>query len=200
MKVLVIEETDMVDQPKTRITASEYLQMPESAQQTELLDGQLIIYGENDVSPAPVNDHQRLVRRTTHVVEALIPNGEVFTAPTDVHFDELNVVQPDIFWVAENSKCVEVDGKYWYGAPDLIIEVLSPGTERKDRGKKFRLYQKYGVLEYWLISRTESFVEVYNWVDSVFIQQGVYGVDDTFESPVLGGKLVEVKQIFPQSA
>ncbi len=188
-----------MDHPiKTRITASEYLQMPETNQRTELLDGQLIVYGGDDVSPAPVNEHQRLVRRGTHVLDDLIPNGEIFTAPTDVHFDEVNVVQPDIFWVAENSQCVEMDGKYWYGAPDLIIEVLSPGTERKDRGKKFRLYQKYGVREYWLISRIESFIEVYNWIDGVFIQQGVYGSDDTFVSSVLGTKIVDVKKIFPQ--
>lgn len=189
----------MVDQIKTRITASEYLQLPETNQLTELLDGLLTIYGEDDVSPAPVNDHQRLVRRSSCVVENLIPNGEIFTAPTDVHFDELNVVQPDIFWVAEDSQCVEVDGKYWYGAPDLIIEVLSPGTEYKDRGKKFRLYQKYGVREYWLISRIESFVEVYNLADEVFIQQGVYGAEDTFVSPVLGEKTVDVKLIFSPS-
>ncbi len=189
----------MVHQIKTRMTASEYLQMPETNQRTELLDGQLIVYGEDSVSPAPVNDHQRLVRRSSHVVEALIPDGEVFTAPTDVHFDELNVVQPDIFWVAENSHCVEVDGKYWYGAPDLIIEILSPGTERKDRGQKFRLYQKYGVREYWLVSRIEAFIEVYHWVDGVFIQQGVYGAEDTFTSPVPGNKPVDVKLIFPPS-
>jgi Uma2 family endonuclease len=189
----------MVDHIKTRITASEYLQMPETNQRTELLDGLLTIYGEDAVSPAPVNEHQRLVRRSSRVVEDLIPNGEVFTAPTDVHFDELNVVQPDIFWVAENSQCVEVDGKYWYGAPELIIGVLSPGTERKDRGQKFRLYQKYGVREYWLVSRSESFIEVYNWIDGVFIQQGVYGSEDTFVSPVLGNKIVDVKLIFPTS-
>ncbi len=189
----------MVQSITRRITASEYLQMPETNQRTELLDGQLIIYGEDALSPAPVNDHQRLVRRSSRVLEDLIPNGEVFTAPTDVHFDELNVTQPDIFWVAENSQCVEVDGKYWYGAPDLIIEVLSPGTERTDRGKKFRLYQKYGVREYWLISRVESFVEVFIWVDDVFVQQGVYGPDDTFVSAILGGKTVDVRQIFPQA-
>ncbi|MCA0454276.1 MAG: Uma2 family endonuclease [Chloroflexi bacterium] len=187
----------MVDQFKLRMTAAEYLQMPESNQRTELLDGVFSRYGEDEMSPAPVNDHQRLVRRSSRVLEDLIPNGEVFTAPSDVHFDELNVVQPDIFWVAEDSQCVEVDGKYWCGAPDLIIEVLSPGTEFKDRGKKFRLYQKYGVHEYWLISRSESFIEVYTWQEGIFVQQGVYSIGDTFNSPALGGKSVDVNLIFP---
>lgn len=137
----------MVQSITRRITASEYLQMPESNQRTELLDGQLIIYGEDVVGPAPVNDHQRLVRRGSRVLENLITNGEVFTAPTDVHFDELNVTQPDIFGVAENSRCVEV----------------------------------------------------FNWVDDVFIQQGVYGPDDSFVSAVLDGKTVDIRQIFPQA-
>ena len=88
-------------------------------------------------------------------------------------------------WVAEDSQCVILD-KHLRGAPDLIVEVLSPGTIRRDRKVKFRLYQQYGVREYWLVDLAEKLVEVWQWVDSKFQIVDVYGSDEIIESPLLG--------------
>ena len=63
-----------------------------------------------------------------------------------------------LFWVsAENQNCfLETNGRYWHGAPDLVVEILSPSTELNDRGTKFQTYQKYGVREYWILDEAKQ--------------------------------------------
>jgi Uma2 family endonuclease len=170
----------MVDAPKIRMTAKEFMELPESNLPNELIDGELI------VSPAPVDRHQKTLRSAFRYLDRLVTHGEWLFAPLDVHFDDGNITQPDLFWISgEESQCkLGADG-YWYGAPDLVIEVLSPGTQKNDRGKKFDLYELHGVREYWLTDTIEKFVEVYRLQENTFVRIGVFGVGDKFTSTVL---------------
>jgi Uma2 family endonuclease len=174
---------------KTHMTADEFFQLPETNQPTELIDGELI------VSAPPIPKHQRLNRRFVILLDDLIPDGELFFAPIGVYFDAENIPEPDIVWLAENSKC-GVGDKYLEGPPDLIIEIFSPGTARFDRREKYELYERYGVREYWMADPEAQYVEVWTGKDGKFFRHGVYGADDSFNSPVLGGKTVELKGIF----
>jgi len=180
---------------KTRMTAAEYRQLPETTQPTELIEGEII------VSPAPTNDHQSIVRQFVLLLCSMLPSEQVMFAPLDVHLDDETVVQPDVFWVSgADSRCRLGDDGYWYGAPDLVIEVLSPGTARRDKAEKFRLYEKYGVREYWLADPDARYAEVWRRAGeaSRFEQQGVYGPDESFESALLG-QVVTLAPIFPQA-
>lgn len=179
----------MAAQVETRMTAAEFFELPESKQPIELLEGELIM------SPTPVPNHQRVVFWTAKVVEQLAPNGEVFIAPLDVYLDEDNVPQPDVMWVAEGSQCV-IGEKRLEGPPDLVVEVFSPGTVRKDKRQKFKLYEKHGAREYWMMDPQEQYIEVQRLEDRRFVLQGVFEPGDTFESAVLGDKSVEVKALF----
>jgi Uma2 family endonuclease len=174
---------------KTRMTASEFFQLPETNTPTELIDGKLIM------SAPPVPLHQRLNRRFVILLDDLIPDGEIFYAPIGVYFDAENIPEPDIVWVSENSKCV-VGDKVLEGPPELIIEIFSPGTATRDKREKYQLYERYGVPEYWMVDPISQDVQVYIWQDGKYFRHGVYGVDDSFESPVLGGKTVALKGIF----
>jgi Uma2 family endonuclease len=174
---------------RIRMTAAEFFELPETNTPTELLNGELI------VSPSPLLNHQRAVRNVYNLVEKLKPNGEVLFAPMDVHFDDDNVTQPDVIWIAENSKCKVVEQRL-QGAPDLLVEVQSPGTARTDKTTKFELYQKHGVREYWMVDLHAALVEVWTHDGTKFARYGVYGAGDTFESPVLGNQTVEVNAIF----
>jgi Uma2 family endonuclease len=169
----------MAEQIKTRMTAAEFFALPETNLPTELLNGELI------QMPSPVTLHQRLLLRTARKLEAIIPNGEVFVAPLDVYFDELNIPQPDVMWVAEGSRC-QILEKRLQGPPDLIVEILSPGTVTNDRKSKFRLYQQYGVREYWIIDPVESLIEIWQWVNGKFQLVDIYSRDETPDSPLLG--------------
>lgn len=179
----------MVTSTKNRISAEQYLQSAETNIPQELLDGEVI------VTASPINAHQRMVGRVYQLLVSLIPNGEVILSPSDVYLDEWNVVQPDLFWIAENSPCQDVD-THFIGAPTLIIEVLSPSTAKRDKIQKFRLYEKNRVPEYWLVDVYEGHIEVWSLHDEKYAFIGRYTNEEAFVSPILGQKSVRVSEFF----
>ena len=179
----------MIGQPKTKMTAAEFFARPESNEPTELIKGELI------VSPAPVPMHQRCSRRLLITVDSLIPDGEVFDAPIDLLLDGENILQPDLVWVSSNGRCVITD-KLLQGPPELIIEILSPGTTRRDRDDKFEIYERHAVSEYWIVDPLEEYLEVYTHQNDHYVRQGVYGAGETFVSAVLAGKMVDLNRVF----
>jgi Uma2 family endonuclease len=179
----------MVEQTKVRMTAAEFFQLPETTEPIELIDGELI------VSPTPIPKHQRVSGRSFILLEKLIPNGELFYAPMEVYFDDENIPQPDILWIAANSRCV-VGEKRLEGPPDLIVEIFSPSTTKRDRREKFNLYERFGVREYWMVDPVGQYVEVYTLADNHYGKLGLYGPGETFTSPVLDNKTVDVSAIF----
>lgn len=177
----------MVEQ--TRVTAAEFLELPETTQPTELIEWEII------VRPAPVPKHQRLTGRFYSRLNQLIPNGEVFISPIDLYLDEANVPQPDVVWVSENSRC-KITEKRLEVPPELIVEIFSPGTAKRDKSDKYQLYQRHTIPEYWMVDPVGQYVEVCVLTNGRYEQQGVYGPDDSFISPILGDKMVELKGIF----
>ncbi len=180
----------MAEMIKTRMTAKEFLELPESNLPTELIDGEVIM------SPAPEPAHQRASRAIFRVLDKIVSGGEIVYAPADVLLGE-DVVQPDLFWISEGGDCKTVDdNKYWQGAPDLVIEILSPSTTSDDRGVKYDLYEKHGVREYWLVDPGAKCIEVYVLKEGKFMRQGLFEPGTSFTSPVLEGQSVDVGKLF----
>lgn len=177
-----------LDKLGARMTAAEFLALPETTQPTELLDGELLM------SPSPVPKHQRINRRFCRLLEDIIPNGEVFIAPLDVYLDEANIPQPDVIWVAQESRC-QITEKRLEGPPDLIIEVVSPGSAIVDRREKFALYERHGVAEYWIAEPQAQFVEVCTLRGGRYERLGIFGANERFDSPALG-RTVELSGVF----
>src|SRR3712207_5229235 len=136
----------MVDTPKIRMTADEYLAQPETMQRMDLIDGEVI------VSPSPSLDHQDVSGNTYTLLrdKTKVLGGKAYYAPLDIYFDEQNVPQPDVIYLAPNSRCVPYK-HILAGPPELVVEIISPGNTRHDKSKKFKLYERFGVLEYWLV-------------------------------------------------
>ena len=172
-----------------RMTASEFLALPETTLPHELLNGEVTM------SPAPTLEHQRLLLRLAKLLERIVPNEEVFITPVDLYLDESNVLQPDLVWVAEGSAVKSLDIKYLKGAPDLVVEIFSPGTVRRDKKDKFRQYEKFGVREYWMLDPDEKWLEIWQLKDSHFVLVDVFGPNDPCTSPLLGK--IDMKAIFP---
>ena len=179
----------MADQTRTYMTAAEYFNLPETNRLEELLHGELI------VSPPPVPKHQLIVGNIFFLLRQQVPDGAVFIAPIALYLDEHNIPEPDVIWAAADSRC-QVGEKRLEGPPELIVEVLSPSTARRDRGDKFDLYEKHGVREYWLADPEADYMEVYVLKNNSFERQGLYGPEDSFESAVLGGQVVTLKPVF----
>ncbi len=173
----------MVDMPKVKITFEDYMEMEETNRIVELIDGELVM------TPPPLDEHQKDVIGLLLFLGKVLKNGALRVAPCGLHIGG-HMFEPDIFWVsADNDRCVLVDGKYWEGAPDLVVELLSKSTEYRDRGIKYDTFQKHGVREYWLVEPLTKFVEVYVLAGSKFDRLGVFGRGTIFESPVLGIKV-----------
>jgi Uma2 family endonuclease len=118
-----------------------------------------LIYGRFYVSPSPSVIHQLVVQLLFKKLErcALKAKAWVFMAPLDVNFFDHSVTQPDILYVsAVRQRIIE---ERIEGAPDLVVEVLSPGTARRDRGEKLRLYAEAGIREYWICDPPERQIE-----------------------------------------
>jgi Uma2 family endonuclease len=157
-----------------------------------------------DMSPGPGTTHQSIV---TELIRQLGNQLEekpcrVFTAPFDVRLprgdekeEEIeNVVQPDISIICDKDK---LDEKGCLGAPDVVMEILSPSTYRKDKLEKFNLYEEAGVKEYWLVSYTEKIVEVFTLDENNrFGRPDIHGDDDTVEIKTLENLTVDLSKIF----
>jgi Uma2 family endonuclease len=126
-----------------------------------------------------------------------VSSGTLRYAPTGVHFEEGQDYEPDIFGInPENTTCALVDRLYWHGAPDFIVEILSPSTAERDRGVKFDTYEKHGVHEYWLVDPEAQFVEVYILAAGRFSRLGLFGRGKSFTSLVLNNAIIQTDAIF----
>ncbi len=162
------------------MTAEEYFELPETNQFDELIDGEYI------VSPPPTITHQKIVLKGAVFLTKAAPLGETVLSPAAIRFEADHVLEPDIFWIRPEGDCKPVRDRYWEGAPDLVIEVLSPSTAKRDRGVKFDVYERHGVREYWLIDLEAQFIEVYRHEDGAFKRHGIFGAEETFTSAALG--------------
>ncbi len=182
----------MAERVKTRLSAAEFFEMPESTQPIELIGGEVIM------SPTPVPGHQNIVGNVFIILKRIAQKqgGKAYVSPLEAYLDDGNVVQPDVMWIAPDSRC-RVGEKHLHGVPDLVVEVLSPSTAKYDKSTKFRLYETHGAREYWVIEPVGAYIEVWRLEEERFALLGVYGTDDeTFASAVLGGQSIEVSEIF----
>ena len=111
-----------------------------------------IIGGKALMSPSPELFHQDWVGDLFAMVREFVKThklGKVYVAPIDVVLDQENVVQPDLLFIA-NANAGLLERRGIMGAPDLVVEVISPGSVRRDRYDKRELYARFGVKEYWL--------------------------------------------------
>jgi Uma2 family endonuclease len=163
-----------------RFTYSDYLQLPED-NRYEILDGELCVV------PAPHTRHQRVSR---DLLAALIRHvedmdlGEILHAPYDVVLSPENVIQPDILFVSKERLGI-IGAANICAAPDLVVEILSPGTRGKDIEVKSKIYARFGAREYWLVDPDARTVEVLVWSEAGYTSAGVYGSADRLSSPLL---------------
>ncbi len=175
-----------------KYTYQDLLSTPDDRNRYEIFEGELV------VTPAPSVVHQTALGNLHFIISQYVRKGDrgkVFLAPCDVYFDEETVVEPDLLFVARDRLTI-VDKQKVNGAPDLIVEVLSPKTEDRDRGFKFRRYAQEGVQEYWLADPDKRVVEVYTLTRTGFESFGTFADDEEVRSKILEGLRFPVSDVW----
>ena len=179
----------MVTTPK--LTYQDYANL-EGDERYELLDGELILVG------SPNEDHQIASMKIGYRMHSFVEEndlGQVFHAPFDVLFTDTDVVQPDILFVSNEREHIRTPANI-QGAPDLIVEILSPSSSRRDWREKRELYASHGVKEYWIVDPANHIVWVMLLRDGALVEQGAYWEGDTVTSTTLEGFSISLDEIF----
>ena len=140
-----------------KLTYDDFLLFPDDGKRHELIDG------EHYVTPSPNMRHQQISINLTLMIGGWLeahPHGRLFYAPLDVVFSKFDVLEPDILYVS-NERAHVLTKPNVQGAPDLVIEIGSPGTRQRDETIKRRLYERSDVLEYWIVDPDIEVVRVY---------------------------------------
>jgi len=168
----------------------------------ELFDGFIKL-----MTPAPSRRHQELsVSLTLQIGNFLLHKKcKLYHAPSDVRFPKDNknkddklvytVLQPDIFVVCDLSK---LDDRGCLGAPDMIIEIVSPKNSKRDLKDKFEIYQQFGVREYWIVNPNDENVNVFVLDEKEKFQLvGMYAEDDKIPVNIFNGDLmIDLTEVF----
>ena len=176
------------------ITARDFMELPEGPPYYQLIEGDLYM------SPSPAPFHQDIVGNIFYLLRRYLEKnrlGTVRTAPSDVRLTELNVYEPDVYFVSKSRKSILTKHGV-EGAPNLVVEVLSPRTAKLDKGAKRVIYARAGVEELWIVDPEAKRLHVYRLRESADEPVGTYGVRRKFESPLFPGLKIPVAKVFQQ--
>ena len=173
----------MVTEIKPLLTVADLDLMPDDGNRYEVIEGELL------VSRAPGLAHQRVSRNLLVIISRYLeqhPIGEVLATP-GVMFSELSGVIPDLIFISNERGQEIASGERVVGAPELVIEIVSPGAEnaRRDRVAKRHLYGKYGVKEYWVVDPEQRVIEIYRSQDGSLELVGSFTDEDKITTPLL---------------
>jgi Uma2 family endonuclease len=178
---------------KPQYTYQDYLLFPEDGNRHE------IIGGEHYVSPAPNRRHQITVGNFHFQIRLFLernPLGEILLSPFDVVLSDWDVVQPDLLFISRERSSISQE-RGAFGAPDLVIEVLSESTRKRDETIKLSLYDAMGVLEYWIADPEARAVKVYRSRNGRLVLAAELLISgDRLETPLLPGLSISLQQIF----
>ena len=180
--------------PPVKLTYDDYLCLPEDGKCHEIIDG------EHCVTPAPSTKHQRV---SGHLFAALYTHirdtdaGQLFAAPTDVQLSEVDIVQPDLLFISHPRLSI-IGPQFIQGAPDLVIEILSEATRRRDERVKLNLYDRHGVDEYWVVDPEAEMIVCYRRSGSQFVEAATYHQEsgDQLTTPLFPGLQLSLAALF----
>jgi Uma2 family endonuclease len=150
-----------------KLTYDDFVHFPDDGKRHELIDG------EHYVTPSPNLGHQRILGKLHLAIGKYLerqPIGEVFFAPLDVVMSNFDVVEPDLLYVSRERATQVLVPEHVRGVPDLVVEIASKSTRKRDETIKRSLYERTGVSEYWIVDPKLEVVRVYRRGDAGFGQ------------------------------
>ncbi len=161
----------------------------------ELINGIIV----RKASPNPY--HQAISIRLSsamhrHAVEKKL--GMIFTAPTDVFLDDFNHVIPDILFIRQDNLGIVDYKEGILGVPDLVVEIISPGSILQDRVEKRAAYEQTGVREYWIVDPNNRSIEIYENRNGAFAAVSFAAETGKVQSQLLEGLELDLAEVFPE--
>ena len=180
--------------PSVKYTYEDFLAFPDDGKRHEIIDG------EHYVTPSPNTKHQRVSLTLAVAISSYLrqhPIGELFTAPFDVVFSDLDVVEPDLLYISRERAGI-LTPQHVRGVPDLVVEILSPGTRKTDETIKRKLYERSGVQEYWVVDPELDAIKIYRRIADAFARVAELSVEggDALTTPLLPDFSVPLAEIF----
>jgi len=179
-------------EPVTKLTYEQFRRLPDDGKLYEL------VRGEAHLNPAPTTKHQLVLRRLVASLDIYLskkPLGEIFFAPLDVRLSPDTALQPDLIFVAKaNAAIIKED--YLAGAPDLVVEILSPSTTAKDRIVKLPIYAEAGVGEVWFIDPQAMTIEVFKIQGSKYLVEAALAGNRVLTSTLFPGWELPLPSLF----
>jgi Uma2 family endonuclease len=174
------------------LTIRDYRQLPEGPPYYQLIEGNLYM------APSPDRLHQDILGNLHFILRSHLekcPLGSIHLAPSDVQLTDLNVYQPDLYYVSNARRAILTD-QGARGAPDLVVEILSLKTAKLDRGVKREIYARSGVEEMWIVDPEGKKISVYRFAQGIDIPVGTFGVRQKFESPLFPSLKIDLSRVF----
>lgn len=175
-----------------KLTYADYVRFPDDGLRHEIIEG------EHYVTPSPVTRHQRISRELLYAIHEHLksnPSGEVLSAPFDVVLSDTNVFVPDLVYISR-SRAHRLTAKNLQGSPDLAIEILSPGTKRRDEELKLAVYERLQVAEYWVVDPEQDVIDVYRRGREGFDPPKRYTPTHVLSTPLMPGLIIPLSQVF----
>lgn len=175
------------------LTFVDWLASPQDGLGREIIDGELFL------TPPPNITHQRVsrdIRFRIHHWLLQSKMGEVFNPPVGLRLSDQDVFEPDLFVVLLGGKA-EIADRAVLGPADVAIEILSPGTARRDLTTKRKAYESFGVREYWIVDPEAQAIEVLALESATYARRGIYRRTETLASGVLAGFALVLAEVFP---
>ena len=174
------------------LTVHDYRELPEGPPYYQLIEGDL------HISPSPGLFHQDILMNIAVIIRNFLakhPLGKVVAAPSDVRLTDLNVYQPDLYFVSNGRRSIFSDHGV-EDAPDLVIEILSSKTAKLDKGVTREIYARTGVNELWIVDPVLRQIQVYHLSDSADVPSGTFSGKQEFTSRLLPGLRIKVQRVF----
>ena len=181
--------------PGVKLTYDDFVLFPDDGLRHELIDG------EHYVTPSPTRKHQKVLGNLHLLVGHWLrdhPVGELFLAPFDVVFTPSDVVEPDLLYVSRERAAKILTDANVQGVPELVVEIGSPSTRRRDETIKRRLYERAGVSEYWVVDSELDVVRVYRREAERFARPVELSTEagDVLTTTLLPGLALQLVDIF----
>jgi len=183
--------------PGVKLTYDDFVRLPEDGQRHELIDG------EHYVTPSPNESHQRTSGNLHYAIRSWLkahPIGRVYYAPFNVVFSDFDVVEPDLLYVSRERAAVALTPQHVRGVPELVVEIASKGTRKRDETVKRRLYERSGVTEYWVVDPANEVVRVYSRTAAGFARPVEHSREagDVLTTPLLPGFELPLTVVFAE--